>query len=106
MEEIQKRINNLDIEIMNRLKRLKEDLEMSMSIPGIGFISASSILAEIGNYRDFANRNKLAAWCGLVPSIIPFWRFLQKYPFLGVRAQIPKIQFLREKEYNLPTYTT
>jgi transposase len=69
MEEIQKRINNLDIEIMSRLKRLKEDLEIAMSIPGIGFISASSILAEIGNYRDFANGNKLAAWCGLVPSI-------------------------------------
>ncbi len=48
---------------------MKEDLDIAMSIPGIGFISASSILAEIGNYRDFANGNKLAAWCGLVPSI-------------------------------------
>lgn len=54
---------------MSRLKRLKEDLEIAMSIPGVGFISASSIIAEIGNYRDFANGNKLAAWCGLVPSI-------------------------------------
>ena len=69
MEEIQKKIDNLDIEIMSRIKSKKEDLEIAMSIPGIGFISASSILAEIGNYRDFANGNKLAAWCGLVPSI-------------------------------------
>ena len=69
MEGIQKKIDNLDIEIMSRIKSKKEDLEIAMSIPGVGFISASSILAEIGNYRDFANGNKLAAWCGLVPSI-------------------------------------
>jgi transposase len=69
MEEIQKKIDNLDIEIMSRIKSKKEDLEIAMSIPGIAFTSASSILAEIGNYRDFENGNKLAAWCGLVPSI-------------------------------------
>src|SRR5664279_2782121 len=69
MEETQKRINNLDTEIMSRMERMKEDVEIAMSIPGIAFTSASSILAEIGNYRDFANGNKLAAWCGLVPSI-------------------------------------
>ena len=69
MEEIQKRINNLDTEIMSRMERMKEDVEIAMSIPGIAFTSASSILAEIGNYRDFANGNKLAAWCGLVPTV-------------------------------------
>jgi transposase len=69
MEETQKKIDNLDTEIMSRIKSKKEDVEIAMSIPGIAFTSASSILAEIGNYRDFANGNKLAAWCGLVPSI-------------------------------------
>ena len=69
MEEIQKKIENLDTEIMSRIKRMKEDIEIAMSIPGIAFTSASSILAEIGNYRDFANGNKLAAWCGLVPKV-------------------------------------
>jgi transposase len=69
MEEIQKRIDNLDTEIMSRIERMKEDVEIAMSIPGIAFTSASSILAEIGNYRDFENGSKLAAWCGLVPSI-------------------------------------
>jgi len=69
MEEIQKKIDNLDTEIMSRIKSKKEDLEIAMSIPGVAFTSASSILAEIGNYRDFENGSKLAAWCGLVPSI-------------------------------------
>jgi transposase len=39
-----------------------------MSFPGIGFTSAITILAEIGNYRDFKAAEKLASWCGLVPS--------------------------------------
>jgi len=69
MEEIQKKIKNLDTEIMSRIERMKEDVEIAMSIPGIAFTSASSILAEIGNYRDFENGNKLAAWCGLVPAV-------------------------------------
>ncbi len=48
---------------------LKVELEIAMSIPGIAFTSASAILAEIGDYRDFANGEKLAAWCGLTPKV-------------------------------------
>ena len=40
-----------------------------MSVPGIGFISAVTILAEIGDFGDFEKPEKLAAWCGLVPSV-------------------------------------
>jgi transposase len=40
-----------------------------MSIPGMGLISASTILAEIGNFEDFRTGDKLAAYCGLVPSV-------------------------------------
>jgi len=69
IEEFQKNIKTLDTEIMSRIERIRKDVEIAMSIPGIAFTSASSILAEIGNYRDFENGNKLAAWCGLVPSI-------------------------------------
>jgi len=69
MEEIEKKIKKLDIEIMSRSVRMKEDVEIAMSIPGIAFISASAILAEIGDYRDFKNGEKLAAWCGLTPRV-------------------------------------
>jgi transposase len=44
-------------------------LKIAMSVPGIGFTAATTILAEIGNYRDFRTPNKLAAWCGIVPSV-------------------------------------
>lgn len=69
MEEIQNKIKKLDIEIMSRIKRIKEDLEIAISIPGIAFTSASAILAEIGDYRDFENGEKLASWCGLTPKV-------------------------------------
>ena len=69
MRSIQERINELDGEISARIQRRKNDLAIAMSIPGMGFISATAILAEIGDYTDFENSEKLAAWCGLVPSL-------------------------------------
>ena len=35
MEEIQKKIKNLDTEIMSRIERMKEDVEIAMSIPAL-----------------------------------------------------------------------
>jgi transposase len=69
IEEIQKRIEKLEAEILSRIEKKKEDVEIAMSIPGIAFTSASAILSEIGDYRDFENGEKLAAWCGLTPSV-------------------------------------
>jgi transposase len=69
IEKIQCKIDILDGEIKNRIQRLKEDIEIAISIPGIGFTSASTILAEIGNYKDFKTGEKLAAWCGLTPKV-------------------------------------
>jgi transposase len=69
MKSIQERIDELDREISTRIKSRKNDLTIATSIPGMGFISATAILAEIGSYNDFKNPEQLAAWCGLVPSL-------------------------------------
>ena len=69
MEAIQKRIDELATEIRRRVIHQKENIAILMSVPGIGFISAVTILAEIGDFRDFEKPEKLAAWCGLVPSV-------------------------------------
>ena len=47
----------------------KSELRIALSMPGMGLISASTILAEIGDFRDFSSPDKLAAYCGLVPSV-------------------------------------
>lgn len=69
MRSIQERIDELDGEISARIQYRKNDLAIAMSIPGTGFVSATAILAEIGNYIDFKKPEQLAAWCGLVPSL-------------------------------------
>ncbi len=69
MEAIQKRIDEICKEIKSRIAYRKEDLKIAMSIPGVGFTSASTLLAEIGDITDFKKPEQLAAWAGLVPSV-------------------------------------
>jgi transposase len=69
IESIQKRISELDKEIKTRVASRKEELNIAMSIPGIGFTAAAIILAEIGDFRDFDKPEQLASWAGLVPAV-------------------------------------
>jgi len=69
IDSIQKNIEGLESEIRKRIAPLRKEMSIVMSVPGIGFISALVILAEIGNYNDFDKAEQLAAWCGLVPSV-------------------------------------
>lgn len=45
------------------------EMEILMSIPGIGEIGAVTLIAEIGNVKDFVSGDKLASWLGLVPNV-------------------------------------
>ena len=69
IKTIDSRIENIDAEIRSRMKTKDEDLKISMSIPGIGFVAGSTILAEIGNIKDFKTPDKLAVWTGIVSSV-------------------------------------
>jgi transposase len=67
--QLKKRIEELDGEIRSRIASRPMDLKIAMSIPGIGIVSAYTILAEIGNYMDFKKPEQLAMWAGIVPSV-------------------------------------
>ncbi len=69
IKTIDSRIKNIDAEISSRMKAKDEDLKIAMSIPGIGFVSGSTILAEVGNFKDFKTPDKLASWTGIVSSV-------------------------------------
>jgi transposase len=69
IKSIDDRVKNFDAEISSRMKAKTEDLKIAMSIPGIGFVAGSTILAEIGDFRDFKTPDKLAAWTGIVSSV-------------------------------------
>lgn len=40
-----------------------------MSIPGVGFISAATILTEIGDFQGFLKPKQLVAYFGVDPSV-------------------------------------
>ena len=69
MEQITRRIDELDEEIDARMIDRKKDLKIATSIPGIGKVSAITILAEIGSYEEFITPEKLAAGSGLIHSV-------------------------------------
>jgi transposase len=63
-------IEALEKEIFNYAYRNhKREMEILMSVPGIGELGAAILLAEIGNFKDFSSGDKLASWLGLVPNV-------------------------------------
>lgn len=69
VEFLNSQIVLIDQQIQVLLQMRKEDLKIAMSIPGMGLVSASTILAEIGNFADFKTGDQLASYCSLVPSV-------------------------------------
>jgi len=63
MEKIEKQF----IDRINRSRR--DDVDILTSIKGIGDITASYFIAEIGNIERFRNKRKLIAYIGTDPSI-------------------------------------
>ena len=50
-------------------KNYPREMEILMSVPGIGEIGAATLIAEIGDVHDFASGDKLAGWLGMVPNV-------------------------------------
>jgi transposase len=66
LRELDERVRDWEREILgwHRENPLSRRLE---KIPGIGPLTASALVASIGNARAFKNGRQLAAWLGLVP---------------------------------------
>lgn len=54
---------------INTLAKLSPHYELLLSIPGVGDLTASSILAEIGDISNFPSSKQLTAFAGLDPSV-------------------------------------
>ena len=61
------RIDPIDKQISTIIKELNPRM---LSIPGLGEISAASILSEYGDITKFSSPNKMLAFTGLEPSVI------------------------------------
>ena len=60
-------IDPIDKQISTIIKELNPKM---LSIPGLGEISAASILSEYGDITNFSSPNKMLAFAGLEPSVI------------------------------------
>ena len=54
---------------MYTLRRFPREYAILKTVPGVGSITAITLIAEIGNFRDFASGDHLASWLGLVPNV-------------------------------------
>lgn len=69
IDAISEKIKLLDAEISTKVKPFEEDLKIVLSVPGTGLISAATILAEMGNLRNFPSADKMSMYFGIVPSV-------------------------------------
>ena len=66
LTELDRQVGELEMQI--QIWHRKNDASRKLAqIPGIGPITASALVASIGDAKGFANGRQLAAWLGLVP---------------------------------------
>ena len=66
LKELDKQVQEMEREIV-QWHRQHEDSKRLEQIPGIGPITASALVASLGDAKSFQNGRQLAAWLGLVP---------------------------------------
>lgn len=66
LKALDKQVNELEEAIVRRHKDSAASQTLAQ-LPGIGPITASALVASIGNARNFKDGRQLAAWLGLVP---------------------------------------
>ena len=101
--ELDRRIAALDAEFA-ALARSDADARRLASIPGIGVLNATALLAAIGNGQTFARGRDLAAWLGLVPRQVTTGgkprlvgitkrgnKYLRKLLIHGARSALPSL---------------
>jgi transposase len=66
LKELDRQVNELELQIKLWHKE-NEASQRLEAIPGVGPITASAIVATVGNATEFKNSRQLAAWLGLVP---------------------------------------
>jgi transposase len=66
IRDIERKIEAFDKQLLS-LARQNEVCRQLITIPGIGPIAATALVATVGNARSFTSGRHFAAWIGLVP---------------------------------------
>ena len=65
-QELDRRIAAFETEFVAYAKE-SDDARLLITIPGVGVITATALIAAIGKAETFKHGRDLAAWLGLVP---------------------------------------
>ncbi|MFM0572778.1 IS110 family transposase [Paraburkholderia caledonica] len=66
LKELDRQVRELETQIQSWHRNDEASCRLA-SVPGIGPLTASALVATIGDAKSFANGRQLAAWIGLVP---------------------------------------
>ena len=69
VKSLDEELEELDARIAMLIGGREKEMKNISKVPGVAQVSASSILAEIGDAKRFANGKKIASWSGLCPSV-------------------------------------
>jgi len=92
IEQTAQQIKNLDSQIVSRLENFPQYIT---TIPGIGDITAASIIAEIGDISRFPSGKELVAFAGLDPSVYQSGEFTGTHSHVSKRGSV----YLRRSLY-------
>jgi transposase len=68
LEAVEKQIGEFDTEIVRQNQPVQEVIDRLQTIPGVDWVTASGLMAEIGtNMQQFPSAQHLASWAGLCP---------------------------------------
>lgn len=88
-------------EIEAEIKHIVDSLETTiLTIPGIGYSTAASILAEIGDFSNFETPDKILAFAGMSPSTYQSGQLTNCYAHMEKRGS----KYLRFALYNATKY--
>ena len=65
-EELGKRIKPFDEELRKEIKKYPE-AKILQTIPGVGIVTALTVIAEVDDFKRFSSGKKLSSFAGLVP---------------------------------------
>lgn len=66
LNELDRQVDEIEVQII-AWHRENEDSRKLAKVPGIGPITASAMVATVGDAKNFENGRQMAAWLGLVP---------------------------------------
>lgn len=88
-------------EIESEIKQIVDSLGTTiLTIPGIGYSTAASILAEVGDFSNFETPDKILAFAGMSPSTYQSGKLTNCYAHMEKRGS----KYLRFALYNATKY--